>query len=161
MPAESLVHVCGADRNKGAEIVSAPAVAPCVMPPEPIVSELVLPPVPVLCISTVPVLLKVSPRADWGASRFTACDELRVVMLKIAVSAAPGLAAGLSNGLLEFDTLDHGPITFQLVPVPSQKMFSAKAASGVSNQPSARIRNSPQPSRIVERYMHCSLSTRR
>src|SRR5262249_6684317 len=117
---ELLVHDCGLPRLSGAVIVSAPAVAPCVMPLAPSVSELALPPPAALSISTVPALLNTRPSADWGASRFTVCGVLTVVTLKMAMSPAPGFAKGSNIRELELEDVDHGPLPFQVVPVPSQ-----------------------------------------
>ena len=69
-------------------------------------------------MSTEPELLKTKPRADWAASRLTVCGVLTVVMLKIAVSAAPGLKSGL--GVVVPLVVDQEAGVFQLVPVPSQ-----------------------------------------
>src|SRR6478735_5819833 len=86
---------------------------------------------------TEPVLLKDNPSADCVASRLTVCDVLRVVMLKMATSAAPGFADG--SGVVAPLTVDQGVRLFQLEPVPSQKRFAACAA-----KPIAKARNQAQ-----------------
>ena len=96
------------------------------------------------------MLLKTSPRADWGASRLTVCGVLTAVMLKMARSAAPGGADGLGVGSLL--TWDQDAGLFQLEPVPSQTMFAAKATSDESADPMANASNS-KPDRVMERIM--------
>src|SRR6266550_4447462 len=82
-------------------------------------------------MNTVPVLVKLRPKADWLALRFTVCAALFVIMLKNATSEEPGGLAGL--GVVALLTVDQELAEFQPrvgVPVPSQKMFAAGAGAG-------------------------------
>jgi hypothetical protein len=90
------------------------------MPARPIVSVFV--PAPDW-ITTLPLLAKLRPAADWAASKLTVCAEVTVLMLNCAKSDAPGGAVG--SGIAASGSVDQELATFQLVPVPSQERMAA------------------------------------
>jgi len=93
------------------------------------------------------VLVKLSPSAAWAASRLTVCGELTVVILKLAISLAPGLAAGF--GVVAFVTSDQGVTLFQVEPVPSQRIFIADAASNSAPSPRHNARQNARNPRLT------------
>jgi hypothetical protein len=70
-------------------------------------------------------------------------------MLKKAVSEAPGGEPGL--GVMATIDVDQTVLSFQVVPVPSQKMFAADTTSGESTDAMA---NASQQAQIFRRTMN-------
>jgi len=98
-------------------------------------------------MSTVPALLNDKPRADCADSRLTICGVLTVVILKLAISPAPGLAGGL--GVVALVAKDQGVVEFHFEPVPSQNMLVAETTSDKSADPIANASQQAQRDRRI------------
>lgn len=98
--------------------VTAPAELLTLMPLPPRVrsSSSVPPPSSVVVVVLVP--RKTKPCAAWLAFKLTICAELSELMLRLATSAAPGMADG--SGLVALTRVDQEPTRLQSLPLPSQ-----------------------------------------